>query len=321
MMKKLVYAWLPMLALLVAACQPYGGGETAGKLGDVTANTNQLVVGRKVEFSVPVTAPAQGDVLRKEIIWSANDNQVGFGQSVFGEENIRVVYLPQNAGEITVKVTISYVFAHVSANTPSIQTVTATGKFVVENADVHQFVWGDSKETIKQNLTHLTILGETASSVAFRTAYGQYDANNGYWNALLKSDLASEYSFSDNKLNQVVEMLVQNPAEATNFHRQLTHVYFYNHAGFVKLFDMGEAEAIWASTPTDEETATLAQLKENYGETSYEQRELIGKCIAEGKLQLKSSASAAYQNEVIFFNKKANDSEIVYFYLLICPKK
>ena len=83
---------------------------------------------------------------------------------------------------------------------------------------------------------------------------------------------------------------------------------------------MGAVRAIWNVEPTQEEVAAAAIVGENYSESSKEQRALVGKCIADGKLELTAKAPDTYKDQVVYLVKTIENSDVVYCYLQILPK-
>ena len=76
-MKRLVYALMPILAILASACDPYSSPENPGKLGMITVNATPIVQGQVVEFSVLQVEPSCGEVYDKSVTWSVNGNEWG----------------------------------------------------------------------------------------------------------------------------------------------------------------------------------------------------------------------------------------------------
>lgn len=318
-MKRLVYALMPILAILASACDPYSSPENPGKLGMITVNATPIVQGQVVEFSVLQVEPSCGEVYDKSVTWSVNGNEFGI-QKISSDEGVyQAIYTPQDTGTIIVHLKVTYQFSHVQGNTPSMQSVETTGEFNVIPSDVHQFRWGDSKEKVKKNLTSLRLVSETESVLLYakpKEAYGDL----GFWKTWGTDDLSSGYSFENNKLSGLTEFIMVNPKYSSKFYEEVSYHALYNHKNFTKKFQMGAVRAIWNVEPTQEEVAAAAIVGENYSASSKEQRALVGKCIAEGKLQLTANAPDTYKDQVVYLVKTIENSDVVYCYLQILPK-
>lgn len=295
-----------LFSVLMTACV-MDSGETVGKLGSITTNTTAITKGKTITFSVPELEPIKGEVYEKSVSWTVNGNSFTVKNERYEEGVYYMEYTPTESGELTVSITINVYFARVEGNTPIQQSTTSTATFIVGDADVHGFLWGDSKETVRNAIAATpTEEGNTLQYTGIESGYWKLA---GYLLTPVLVD--ASYRFDDYGLVSVIEKasIVYDQSISSEVRRYTKILYGYTHTydRLAEEFEMGPMLAIWNEEVDQKYLDAMSTfLEKGYSLSGVDNKEevylLVGEALYKGWCNLKAASkmTSSSRTSVIF---------------------
>lgn len=295
---------MALLAVLMAACA--GSGETAGKLGNIIANPTTITKGKTITFSVSELEPIKGEIYEKNVSWTVNDVPFLVKNDRYEEGVYSMEYTPITAGDLTISITVNVIFAHVEGNTPIQQSITSTATFKVGDADVHGFLWGNSKETVKNAIAATP--AEQGNTLAYTGVESDYWRLVGYQQTPNLVD--ATYTFEDGLISIVEKSSIEYDQSMSSEVRRYTKILFgYTHT-YEKLaeeFEMNPILAVWNQSVdakyTDAMSIFLEKGSSLLGVSNKEEVYLlVGEALYKGWCNLKAASkiTTSSRTSVIF---------------------
>ena len=307
-MKNLNFISLVLCVLCLASCA--GDKEPtkpqASNLSSIEADPEILVNGQWVEFEVEETTMPTPGYRDQRVFWYVNNNQIlPDNYSKDGNEYKTWAKLDGSCTEVNVKVEIVYYYTSEEVRAVKEQV------FSVQQPDVHQFLWGNSKDVVEKNLGK-AILEEGNSLV--------YLLNSKSWSSSSSGkEVTAVYDFnSAEKLIKVSEGFKESIDNATDVtYQKLVYNYVAAYNELSK-YGMPEIGGEWLSQPTNEEIDAVDKVLNDYKNSSKELRTIVGKLIADGKLEL-ITTSNGNTNTKVELSVYLNNSGVPTYMMVFTP--
>lgn len=308
-MKKFKFFLLVLGVLGLASCA--GDKEPtkpqASNLSSIEADPEILVNGQWVEFEVEETTMPTPGYRDQRVFWYVNNNQIlPDSYSKDGNEYKTWAKLDGSCTEVNVKVEIVYYYTSEEVRAVKEQV------FSVQQPDVHQFLWGNSKDVVEKNLGK-AILEEDNSLV--------YLLNSQNWSQFSSGkEVTAVYDFnSAEKLIKVSEGFKESIDNATDVtYQKLVYNYVAAYNDLSKKYGMPEIGGEWLSQPTNEEIDAVDKVLNDYKNSSKELRTIVGKLIADGKLEL-ITTSNGNTNTKVELSVYLNNSGAPFYMMVFTP--
>ena len=306
-MKKLNLISLVLAVLSLASCvnDKEPTKPQASNLSSIEADPEILVNGQWVEFEVEETTMPTPGYRNQRVFWYVNNNQIlSDNYSKDGNEYKTWAKLDKSCTEANVKVEIVYYYASEEVRAVKEQV------FSVQQPDVHQFIWGNSKEVVEENLGKA--VHEEGNSLV-------YLLNSKSWTSSSSGkEVTAIYNFdSAEKLIKVSEGFTESIDNATDVtYQKLVYNYVVAYNKLSNEFGMPEIGGEWLSQPTDEEIDAVEKVLNDYTNSSKELRTIVGKLIADGKLELITTSNGNTNTKVelsVYLNNSGVPSYMMVF--------
>ena len=310
-MKKLNFILFVLGVMCLASCvndnEPTK--PQAINLSSIEAEPEILVNGQWVEFEVEETTMPTPGYREQRVFWYVNNSQIlSNNYSKEGNEYKTWAKIDASCTEANVKVEIVYYYASEKVRAVKEQV------FSVQQPDVHQFLWGNSKEVVEENLGKA--VHEEGNSLV-------YLLNSKSWtSSSLGKEVTAIYNFdSAEKLIKVSEGFTESIDNATDkTYQKLVNNYIVAYNKLSNEFGMPEIGGEWKSQPTGEEIDAVENVLNDYTNSSKELRTVVGKLIADGKLEL-ITASNGDTNTVVELSVYLNKTGVPSYMMVFTPKK
>jgi hypothetical protein len=310
-MKKINFILFVFAVLCLASCSNKNEpvNPKAGNLSSVIESDPELLVnGQWVEFEIEDTTTPTPGYTSKEVFWYVDDN-MQFSDFYSQDGNEYKLEIRLNTTSDVVKVRVEIVYYYTSGEVKAYKEQT----FPVIQPDIHQFLWGDSKDFVEDNIALAPV--ETDTSLFYPQIKSEY------WLVSSTSNVMAMYEFdSKEKLIKLTEALseVLND-ESDNSYNKVAMRYVNAYEQLSRSFGMNPTVASWLQQPTDEQLSAVEEFLDKRQSSSKETKVIIGKALVNGQLYLMAYSNDS-TNTHVKLTSGAGKPGSVDFMMIFTPK-